>query len=206
MSDLGNKDVMAKNIKYFMELSGKKRSEICGKLEINKNTFSDWVTAKKYPRIDAIDRMADYFGINKSDLIENKEKGGNYEKIHYSKRIPLLGKIPGGPPMLACETYGEYIPVTDASLDYALKVVGNSMINARIQDGDTVFVDKNAGVNNGDIVVALVNENEATLKRFYRYGDTIVLRPENPDMDEHQYPANEVRILGKVKKVVYDLK
>lgn len=206
MSGLGNKEIMAKNIVYYMKEKGKDRNDVCNDLGFSYGAMSDWIKGRTYPRIDKIEMMADYFGINKSDLIEERRKGGTYEKLHYVKRVPLLGIIPGGAPMLALESYDEYIPVTDSTLDYALKVVGNSMINARIQDGDTVFVDKNASINNGDIVVALVNGNEATLKRYYLYGDMVVLRPDNPEMDEQHYPADEVRILGKVKKVVYDLK
>jgi len=205
VSGLGNKDIMAKNLNYYLNNSSKDAADVCRDLKIATSTFSDWVNGKKYPKMDNIDRIADYFGVKKSDLIEDNEKGGTYEKIHYIKQIPLLGFVPGGPPMLAAESYDEYIPVTDASLDYALKVIGDSMINVRIQDGDTVFIDKDASINNGDIVVALINDTEATLKRFYLYGDVVVLRPENPNMQERQYPASEVRVLGKVKKVVYEL-
>lgn len=205
MSDLGNKEIMAKNIKYYLNFAGKDAVDVCRDLKFATSTFSDWVKAKKYPRIDKIEQLADYFGINKSDLIEDKNKGGTYERLHYIKNIPLLGHVPGGAPMLAAESYDSFIPVTDARLDFALKVVGNSMINARIHDGDVVLIDKDASVKNGDIVVALVNQTEATLKRFYQYGETVVLRPENSEMDEQQYPANEVKVLGKVKKVVYEL-
>lgn len=206
MGGLGNKDIMAKNLNYYLKHTGKDAADVCRDLKIATSTFSDWANGKKYPKMDNLDRVADYFGINKSDLIEDKPKGGIYEKLLYVKNIPLLGTIPGGEPMLAQESYDEYIPVTDPKLDYALRVVGNSMINARIFDGDTVFIDKTAEIKNGDIVAALVNDTEATLKRFYLYGDTVVLRPENPDMEERQYPANQVKLLGKVKKVVYEIK
>ena len=70
MSDLGNKEVIAQNIKYFMELHGKTRKEMCEAIGVKYSTFSDWVNANKYPRIDRIEMMANYFGIEKSDLIE----------------------------------------------------------------------------------------------------------------------------------------
>lgn len=68
MSDLGNKNVMAKNIKYFMNLARKDRADVCRDLGLKKNTFADWVRGAKYPRINKIEQLADYFGINKSDL------------------------------------------------------------------------------------------------------------------------------------------
>ena len=70
MSDLGNKIVMAKNIKKYMRRTGKTQKELCTALGFKESTFSDWVTGKKYPRIDKIDRMANYFGISKADLVD----------------------------------------------------------------------------------------------------------------------------------------
>ena len=73
MSNLGNKQVMARNILFYMEQKGVDRMEICDKLGIKYTTFVDWVSAKTYPRIDKIELMANFFGIDKSDLIEDKE-------------------------------------------------------------------------------------------------------------------------------------
>lgn len=72
MSDLGNKEVLAKNLNYYMTLRGKDRNDICNDLGFKYTTLTDWVTGKKYPRIDKIEILANYFGILKSDLIENK--------------------------------------------------------------------------------------------------------------------------------------
>lgn len=71
MSDLGNCDVMAKNIQHYMKITGKSRREVCSDLGVAYSTFSDWVNGKKYPRIDKIERMANYFGITKADLVES---------------------------------------------------------------------------------------------------------------------------------------
>ena len=74
MSDLGNKEIMARNIKYYMDLHGKTRNEICEALGVKYTTFSDWVRGNAYPRIDKIEMLANYFGIEKSDLVEDKNK------------------------------------------------------------------------------------------------------------------------------------
>ena len=66
-----NKDIMARNIQYYMYQKGVSAADICKELDIKQNTFSDWVNAKTYPRIDKIQKMADYFGISKSFLVED---------------------------------------------------------------------------------------------------------------------------------------
>lgn len=74
MSNLGNKKIMAKNIQYYMDLHGKNRNEMCEALGVKYTTFTDWVKGNAYPRIDKIEMLANYFGIEKSDLVEDKKK------------------------------------------------------------------------------------------------------------------------------------
>lgn len=84
MSSLGNKAIMSKNLKYYIEKSGKDRRELSEEWGFPYSTVSEWVNGRKYPRIDRIEVMADYFGIQKSDLIEDKmteEKGKDNEAI-----------------------------------------------------------------------------------------------------------------------------
>lgn len=72
MSSIGNKEIFARNLMYYIERSGKSQKELADMLEVATSTFNNWVKAKKYPRIDKIEMLADYFGILKSDLIEEK--------------------------------------------------------------------------------------------------------------------------------------
>lgn len=74
MSDLGNKEIFAKNLKYYMKYYNKDRNQICEALNIPYTTFADWYNGVTYPRIDKIELLANYFNIKKSDLIENKYK------------------------------------------------------------------------------------------------------------------------------------
>ena len=74
MSNLGNKEVMAKNLKYYVELHGKTQREMCEVLGVSTSTFNDWMKGKNYPRIDKIEILANYFKILKSDLIEDKSQ------------------------------------------------------------------------------------------------------------------------------------
>ena len=72
MSDLGNKEIFAKNLKYYMELNNKDRNDICRDLKFPYTTFAEWYNGNIYPRIDKIELIANYFNIKKSDLIELK--------------------------------------------------------------------------------------------------------------------------------------
>lgn len=73
MNDLGNKEIFAKNLKNYMNIYNVDRNELCQKLNIPYSTLADWLNAKKYPRIDKIEILADYFNVQKSDLIENND-------------------------------------------------------------------------------------------------------------------------------------
>lgn len=115
--------------------------------------------------------------------------------------VPIIGKVTAGLPITAVENIEEYFPLPDhfaASDDqiFMLEVVGESMIEAGILDGDLVIVRQQQTANNGDIVVALTEENEATVKRFFKEKDFIRLQPENSTMEP--IILKNVTILGKV--------
>lgn len=78
-SNLGNKKIMAQNIQYYMTIYGKTRQEMCDALGVKYTTFTDWVKGNVYPRIDKIELMANYFGISKSDLVEERATKGKPE-------------------------------------------------------------------------------------------------------------------------------
>ncbi len=116
------------------------------------------------------------------------------------KKIPLLGTIACGEPILATENIEALINADEnLKADFALRCKGDSMINARIFDGDIVYIREQPDVEDGEIAAVLIGE-EATLKRVYKYPSKVVLRPENPLYDDWVYSKeemNEVRIIGK---------
>jgi repressor LexA len=121
-------------------------------------------------------------------------------------RLPLLGQIAAGSPLLAEENVEEQIAVPEhlgRGADFLLRVRGDSMIEAGILDGDTLVVRRQPDASNGEIVVALVGDdesaNEATVKTFYREGARIRLQPENSALEPIY--ADHVQILGKVTGV-----
>jgi len=81
MSGLGNKEIMSKNIRFYMEKFDKDRNQVCKDLGFKYTTFADWVNGNKYPRIDKIEMLANYFGIQKSDLIEDKCENEKSSKL-----------------------------------------------------------------------------------------------------------------------------
>lgn len=115
--------------------------------------------------------------------------------------IPLHGRIAAGTPIEALEQF-ENIPVPVSMIGhgshYALEIDGDSMIEAGILDGDTVVIQRCDTAENGTVVVALVDEQEATLKTLYKKGPDIALEPSNRDYETQSYPANRVRIQGRL--------
>jgi repressor LexA len=157
--------------------------------------FTSPVSAKQH--IDAIAR--------KGYLKKSPFKGRGIEVIGMSGsntiKIPVVGRIRAGSPILAVEEIEEYLTIDRnlfrAENGFGLRVIGESMIDAAILDGDTVFISPDTEVHNGDIVAAMIDDS-ATLKRFYRQGDIIRLVPENKTMTAIILSIKDVSIIGKV--------
>ena len=117
--------------------------------------------------------------------------------------IPLIGTVTAGQPIFAYENYEDYytFPAGEFRGDdlFMLRVQGTSMIDAGIMNGDKIVVRRQETAENGEIVVALVAEEEsATVKRFYRNGNRIILHPENEMLSDMIFEAGQIQILGKV--------
>ena len=121
---------------------------------------------------------------------------------YMGKRLPVIGEIACGSPIVANEEYDEYVTVDDGvDASFCLRAHGDSMIGARIHDGDIVFIREQTSVNNGEIAAVIIGD-EATLKRVYYYPneEKLILTPENPRYSPMAFSASElmnVRILGK---------
>ncbi|MFT6774317.1 MAG: repressor LexA [Paracoccaceae bacterium] len=120
-----------------------------------------------------------------------------------SRAVPMMGRIAAGVPIEAIQTATSHIAAPSGMLSsgrehFALEVRGDSMIEAGIHDGDVVVIQSSDVADDGDIVVALVEEQEATLKRLRRIGGTIALEAANPAYETRVYPADKVRIQGRL--------
>ena len=124
----------------------------------------------------------------------------NLEALPEMKTVPVIGRIACGEPLLACENLeGEAEVAKNVFADFALRCAGDSMINARIFDGDLVFIRRQDDVDNGTIAAVIIGD-EATLKRVYKYPNRVELRPENPTYPVLNYEGerlNDIRIIGK---------
>lgn len=136
---------------------------------------------------------------------EDSESIGMF--AHSVTRVPVVGKVTAGVPITATENIEDYFPLpqhysADGEI-FMLSVMGDSMIEAGIHNGDYVIVRQQQTANNGDIVVAMTEDDEATVKTFYKEKDHIRLQPENPSMEPIR--LKHVSILGKVVGLFRDL-
>ena len=138
--------------------------------------------------------------------ITDGEESSNGQ-FHFSvARVPLIGKVTAGEPILATENIEEYFPLPSHYADertFMLNISGDSMIEVGIHDGDYVIVRQQQSANNGDIVVAMNEDNEATVKTFYKESDHIRLQPENSSLQPIR--LKQVTILGKVIGLFRDM-
>ncbi|TMK39370.1 MAG: transcriptional repressor LexA [Alphaproteobacteria bacterium] len=131
-----------------------------------------------------------------------KVRGGSADDGERPVAVPVMGRIAAGTPIEALQTRSHTISVPPDMLGsgehYALEVRGDSMVDAGILDGDMALIQRNETAETGDIVVALIDEEEATLKRFRRRGASIALEPANTSYEVRILPPNRVKIQGKL--------
>lgn len=211
-NNLGNKESMAQNIKRYMKKKNISRMELCEALGFNYSTLADWLHARKYPRIDKIELMANYFGISKADLVEQHS---DLREKHIDAmdviKIPLLGCVVAGDPQEAIQEAEEflYIPAmgNKRSEDYfALRVNGESM-EPNLMDGDIAIVHIQPDVDSGQIAVVLIDNQDSTVKRVFITPDGITLVADNPAVFKPTFYSNEacttrpVKVIGRVVSI-----
>lgn len=160
---------------------------------VSAATLTSWKNGAYTPKLDKLKILADYLEVPLSAFYDDEQE---------QKTVPILGQIACGAPIFAEENIEGYAPQCyGKSADFCLFAKGDSMIGARIFDGDLVYIKKQGFVENGEIAVALY-EDSATLKRVYLYPDEkkLVLSPENPKYKPLVFigeEINSVQILGK---------
>ena len=181
-----------KEVRISLGLSQAKLASFCGytsRSSINKIEKGE----VDIPRSKMI-LIAKALNISPNSLIDENTKNTDI------KKIPLLGSIACGSPVFAEENIEEYMNCpSDLPANFCLYCKGDSMIGARINDGDIVYIQSQNNVENGEIAAVLI-EDEATLKRVYKYKDKLVLQPENSDYQPFVYVGKEmesIKILGK---------
>ena len=197
MSTFGEK------LKAVRTEKGMTQEEFANLLGTSKQVISRYEKNQRTPKITAVHSYAKKLGIDPVYLIDGDAMllPSNIMPIPKMKKFPLIGSIACGTPILAQENIEETVEMPeDIPADFVLRCKGDSMIGARIYDGDLVFIRNQPMVENGEIAAVLIDE-EATLKRvYYEKGKQLTLVAENPAYRPLVYTGeqlNEVRIIGK---------
>lgn len=194
------------NIKKLREARGLSQTDLACKVGYKDRSSIAKIEAGDINLTQSkIAAFADALGVTPAELMGIADVRGN-ENGEYNRRrepyntVPLLGTIACGEPILAEQNFDEYITLPDnVKADFALRCKGDSMINARIFDGDIVYIRQQPTVENGEIAAVLIDD-EATLKRVHIYSDHAILAPENPAYKPLLYWGADManmRILGK---------
>ena len=173
---------------------------------IPASTFTDWKNGRSAPKADKLRRIAEYFDVPLEYLLG--AGGGAVSLPAGKKRIPIIGEIRAGSPILTNETLLGYesAEVDDADEYFYLRVQGDSMKNIGMVNGSLVLFRKQQYAEDGDVVACLVGGDSATVKRFRRAKKSIYLVPENEDyspisLSTDDFESGEARILGVALEV-----
>jgi repressor LexA len=196
----------------------------CIEMGLSRSVAAKWKNTGANPSASIVPKIASYFGVTADYLLgsdQNKKAVTNKgdddlpsNVIPYSPtgKIPILGQIPAGLAALAVEEIEGYtsVDIHNPEECFALRVKGDSMINAGICPGDLVIIRTQHYADNGQIVACRVNGDEATLKRFNRQGDSVVLMPENSNYEPiivscSEFESGYADIIGVAIKIHRDL-
>ena len=199
---------IAENIKRIRLEHGLSQAELGKIAGVSDKAVSTWELGIKVPRMGAVEKMANYFGIAKSVIVDDVQPASakkptippGFMPMPKMRKVPLIGAIACGDPITAMQNReGEIDAPEDMRCDFALRCKGDSMIGAGIHDGDAVYINIQPEVENGEIAAVRIGD-EATLKRVYIHQDYIELRPENPAYESiirRKEEMNDVHIEGK---------
>lgn len=185
---------IGKNVKMLRERHRMTQEDLAAVARVSAQAVSQWEKGLTLPRMGAVQRMADYFGVKISDLIEEE---ANHKKK--ARRVPVYGRIAAGLPIEAVQDVDDWeeVPAEWSGDFLALRVQGDSM-TPRICSGDVVIIRRQPTAEDGQLAACYVNGYDATLKRIQHAGDQIILAALNPAYPPQVYPAAEVTILGVV--------
>ena len=192
-------------LKEAMQVRNISQTELVEKTGISKSGISQYLSGEYKAKQDRTYLLAKALDVDPSWLMgkDVPMDGAEYKRQKTSvKSIPLLGTIAAGIPILAEENIEDYFNLDSRiKADFALRVKGDSMRGAHIYNGDIVFIRKQEEVENGQIAAVLMDD-EATLKKFYREDHTIILQSENSNYKPLILTGGDVHILGKMVAVL----
>lgn len=196
------------NLRRIREAKGITKSELARRIDVSDVQIGYWESGKNEPRMGKVQQLADTLGVTMDELIFGSEASDKSSVKKTSKKVPLYGSIAAGIPLEAIPVE-EYIEIPAEIGNwypnaFLLKVNGDSM-NKVVPNGAYALIVPYEGddINNGDVVAVQVNGYEATLKRFYKLQNTVVLEPDsyNPDYEAKTYSGaglESLRVIGKM--------
>ena len=199
-------------MKDLREETHKTKAQVAREMNMPYTTYKKKKKGTREPNSEVLIMIATYFGVSVDYLIGRSESrlpesiiANNLIPLKQIIKIPIIGRIACGKPLLAEQNYEGFTYCPDnVKADFVLKCQGDSMIDANIQDGDLVFIEESPVVENGEIAAVVIGE-EATLKKVYYQNDTITLLPANSayaPMVYHKEEINNIRICGKAVAVL----
>lgn len=189
-------------IKKLRTDAGYSQEQLGALLGVKRAAVQKWECGRvQNLKRETIKKLADIFKVPPSSFVDNiYQEYSNITPIPNMCSVPLLGTIACGEPITATENIEDYVSAPEhIKADFALRCQGDSMIDARILDGDIVYIHQQPSVENGEIAAVLIGD-EATLKRVYISNDTVTLMPANQKYSPMIYTGeqlNDIRILGK---------
>lgn len=180
-------------------------AQIAEMMGVSEATVQRWESGNiKSVRYEKMDKLAEILRVNPAAFMgwdDSADLPINVESIGAMRKVPLVGQIACGTPILAEQNIEDYIDLPHhIRADYALTCKGDSMIGAGVHDGDVVYIRKQAQVDNGQIAAVMVDSEDATLKRFYYDGKaTVTLTAENPAVPPMVFAGEDVeriRVIG----------
>lgn len=205
MTDDEQKRIFSQNLNRYINASQKTQREIAQAIGISPQTFNTWCQGIAIPRMGKVQKLADYFHIGKSDLIDDKHTL-NPLSTPRAVTINVLGRVAAGIPIEAIENIIDTEKITEdlarSGSFFGLRIQGDSM-EPDIHNGDTVIVRQQDDAETDEIVIAMINGNDGVCKRLIKYKDSIALTSINPKyapmyFSEKDIAEKPVKIIGKV--------
>lgn len=205
MNDIEQKKIFSKNLNNLLSKRNKTQKEVADAISVSPQTFNTWCQGIALPRMGKVQRLADYFNIEKSDLIDERNSPLN-QPFRKGIPIPVYGRVAAGIPIEMIEDVIDTEEITEELARtgefFALQIHGDSM-EPRMKEGDVVIVRKQDDAESEDIVIATVDGTDATCKRLKKYADGIALVANNPAYEPMYFSNREIeekpiKILGRV--------
>lgn len=203
------RQVVSSNLQRLANKTGEKPNDISRKLKLPKQTVRDWFLGNSYPRPLSVQKLADHFHVETSDITEEPLDPTKMRSEFNVIQVPVVGSIKAGPNGIAEENYNGFSSVDRDKIEsdfdyYWLKVYGDSMIGDGILEGDLALIKQTPEFENRDICAVIVDGEEGTLKHVEKHDNTVVLTGSNPNYSPRIFvneDCNLITIAGKLVQI-----